>query len=204
VDRIGGARLAQRAARVAVIETECGEALDPAPAHDTPADIGAPRKQTLSLTGATSPTVAVRGLARTNDQTTVDVPGESAGTGVATVSDMHAPRRRRLISAVSVASLIGAVGVLGLALAVSAGTRSRDHSASGESRTPPLAAPTLPAVPAPPTDSAAPGEASEGHPAPVEASGKKTVAPHLRQRPGCVPPYTIDPRGLHHYKPECI
>jgi eukaryotic-like serine/threonine-protein kinase len=208
VERIGGATLAQRAARVGAIETECSDALDPEHEGATRAEVGPVRPPAMSVAGATSATAAVPGLARADDRTTVDVVAESVGTGVATVSEMHAPRQRRLVGAVSVASLIGAVTVLGLALAVRAGVRhSPERSSSVESRTPPFAAPTLPtpsSVPALPADSTAPGEAREAHPPPTDASSKKTLAPHLHPRTGCSPAYTIDARGLRHYKPECI
>ena len=200
VERIGGATLAQRAARVGAIETECGDALGPEPEG---AEVGSPRPPAPSLTSATSATAAIPGLARVDDQTTVDIVAESVGTGVATVSEMHAPRRRRLVSAVSVAALIGAVAVLGLALAVNAGVRrSPERAASAESQPLPISAP-IPPAPSP-APALATGDAPEANSPPAGTPSKKTLAPHLHPRTGCSPAYTIDPRGLRHYKPECI
>jgi serine/threonine-protein kinase len=207
VERIGGTLLAQRAARVALIERECGDALSPE--HKSHAsELASPHGPSPNLTGTTNATVALPGLARADHRTVPDVIPESVGTGMATVSEKYAPRRRRLVSAVSLSSLIGVAVGLGLALATTLrGGPRPEHPASAGSETPPVAASTVPGpspAPAPPADSAAPGEAAEAHPHPADPSAKKTVAPHSHPRTGCSPPYTIDARGLRHYKPECL
>jgi hypothetical protein len=65
---------------------------------------------------------------------------------------------------------------------------------------------TTPPLSAPPSDSVAPDQAPEERPtsemfirrAPPPAS------PAVRKRAVCSPAYTIDARGVRHYKPECL
>jgi hypothetical protein len=165
-----------------------------------------PRALAKSLTGATSPTVAVPGLARADDRTIVDDVNESAGTGVATVTDLRTPRRTRIFGALSAA---GAVGLLGLVLIVRGGGAPKEvASTSAPSAAEPApsdtasaaAAPaaidsTAPEPPAPPAPRAAPGDAP---------TTRRAGAAPARKRPDCLPPYTIDARSVRHYKPECL
>ena len=96
--------LVLRAERVAAIEAEriFGATGGGGGGGDT-TRVQSHRPLARSLTGATSPTVAVPGLALAEDRTIVDDVAESAGTGVATVTDLRTPRRKRLVSVISVA-----------------------------------------------------------------------------------------------------
>jgi hypothetical protein len=116
------------------------------------------------------------------------------------VSETHAPRRRRLVGAAGVASLIGAIAMLGLVVSAGVGRSARTNAEA-----PPVAAPLLPAVPpAPSLATDATASEAPGAP-PTDGSSKRTLAPpRLHPRSGCATPYTIDGRGLRHYKPECI
>jgi len=197
VERIAGVTLTQRAERVAAIEAEFGRVAGAA------RDVAPHRATAASLTGATSPTVAVPGLARVDDKTTVDVGGELTRTGVATVSELHMPRRRSRL--VSVASVIGAGAVLGLLLLARAGLHgSPDPSASAAPGSPPVyesAAVAASSAPPLPSDSAGlPGEPR----LPTDVPIRKATSVQVHRRSVCSPPYTIDPRGVRHYKPECL
>jgi serine/threonine-protein kinase len=205
VERVAGVTLAQRAERVAAIEAEFGQAVRAAPAGAS-VELAPHRPAAASLTGATSATVAVPGLARTDDKTTVDVGGELTRTGVVSVSDLSVPRRRtRLVSA---ATVIGAGALLGIVLMVRASTHgSPDQAASAAlASAAAIDSATTPPLPAPPSDSVAPDQAPEERPtsetfirrAPPPAS------PAVRKRAVCSPAYTIDARGVRHYKPECL
>ena len=206
VERVAGVTLAQRAGRVAAIEAEFGRAVSAAPAEAPSAELAAHRPAAASLTGTTSATVAVPGLARTDDKTTVDVGAELTRTGVATVSDLSVPRRRtRLVSA---ASVVGAGALVGIVLMVRAGTRgSPDLAASAalasaaavdSATTPPWSAPPLDSVVPDPTPEDRPTSETSIRRAPAPAS------PPVRKRAVCSPAYTIDARGVRHYKPECL
>jgi eukaryotic-like serine/threonine-protein kinase len=209
VERIGGGTLAQRAERVAAIEAECGAALETGADRNTPAEIGALRPAAKSLTGATSPTVAVPGLALPDDRTILDRTVESLGTGVATVSEMHVPGRRRRAGVIGAASLIGVAAVFGVALMARSGARHAPETPASAGQPAPSAA--EPAQPPPSPASSAASEPSSpyaeslgAHPAPADEPRRKPAASPARSRAGCSPPYTIDARGLRHYKPECL
>ena len=199
VERIAGVTLTQRAERVAAIEAEFGRIVGAGAAGE----VAPHRPAAASLTGATSPTVAVPGLARADDKTTIDVGGELTRTGVATVSELHAPRRSRLVS---VASVIGAGAALVLLLLARAGLHGSPEpsaiavpgaaTADESSATPPPLAPPLPSDSVP----LASGEARP----PTDAPPKRAPILPVHRRSGCTPPYTIDARGVRHYKPECL
>jgi len=203
VERVAGVTLAQRAQRVAAVEAEFGRASSACPAGDTPPGQAPHRAAATSLTGATSATVAVPGLARADDKTTVDVGGEPTRTGVATVSELHVPRRKRM-RVVSVASLLGAVAVAGLVLVVRAGVHGASEPATSTAPAvpPAVGSETAPAPPVP-SGSVAPDDPAEARP-PADAPIRRIAPPPVRRRSGCSPPYTIDARGVRHYKPECI
>jgi serine/threonine-protein kinase len=211
VARIGGVTLAQRAERVAAIETECS-ALPPESERATPVELigGGVRPRAASVTGATTATVAVPGLALADPQTTVDRV-ESTGTGVATVSEMRAPRRKRRASVVRATSLIGVAAVIGVVLVIRATSGHTPDPSESAAATPHSAQPE-PAAPSPSSAPAAPALASAtpalsepavAHPSSPDVS-RKRVAPAAHPRSVCATPYTLDARGLRHYKPECI
>jgi serine/threonine-protein kinase len=215
VERVAGVTLALRAERVAAIEAERDVA---GPGENGREASGATSVQThrplaKSLTGATSPTVAVPGLARTDDKTVVDEV-ESAGTGVATVTDLRSPRRTRLVGAISV---LGAAGLLGLVLMVRGGSqKDAAAAASAAPASPPAIAdsasvtapPLLGPLPVPvvPADSVAQDTPVAPRTAPADATVpmRRPPPPPARKRADCTPAYTIDARGVRHYKPECI
>ena len=204
VQRVAGVSLALRAERVAAIEAEGGP--DDAPERAS-ADAPAPvvhRPRAQSMTGATVPTVAVPGLARTDDRT-IQVAFEPMRTGMATVSDIHVPRRRRLIGAVSIA---GAAALLGVVWMVRSCARGPSEVATSAPQTPPSVAAATPAPSAANADSASPADSIETRPAPAETTARRAPPPAApaapRKRPDCTTPYTIDNRGVRHYKPECL
>jgi hypothetical protein len=209
VERVAGVTLAHRAERVAAIEAEFGRASGARSAGGLLPGEAPHRPAASSLTGATSATVAVPGLARTDDKTTVDTAGEPTRTGVATVSDMHVSRRPRT-RVVSLVSLAGAGAVLGLVLLVRAGVHGSAEppatavpamASAVESEPPPGSAP----APPPPSASVAADDLTEARP-PVDAPARRSapaIAP-VRRRATCAPPYTIDARGVRHYKPEYL
>jgi hypothetical protein len=210
VERVGGATLAQRADRVATIESECREALASDAESHTSVGLTAPRPPAMSITGATVPTVAFPDLAgrtRVDDVTKLDVV-ESMGSAIATVSEVTAPRRRRRVGVLGAATLVGVAGLLSIGLMVRASTdRTQPTPAASPTpvaevapsaiasttheSTPPVLEPVAPAVPV------------DAHPASVDAPRKRGV-PSSRAHATCSPPYTIDARGLRHYKPECL
>jgi serine/threonine-protein kinase len=212
VERVAGVTLMLRAERVAAIEAEriigsTGEVVG-----DT-TRVRPHRPAARSLTGATSPTVAVPGLALTEDRTVVDDVTESAGTGVATVTDLRTPRRTRLVSVISV---LGAAGLLGLVLMVR-GASHRDAMATASAASPSAPAATDPAspsspsppplLPAAPVNPVAPDPAVAPRTSQAETSPRRNASPPpapARKRADCSPAYTIDARGVRHYKPECI
>ena len=204
VERTVGPALAERAMRVAQIERECGEALAPVEERAV-RESPLPRGPAASLTGATGATALVPGLAAT--RAAPAVPPESVGTGIATVSEKYAPERRRLVSAVSFASFGGLVVGLGVAVIVMLRIgHSPERAPSAPPETPSVAATAVPppsAIVALATDSGA-GEAVDTRTPPVDAPTRKTSPPRPHPRAGCSPPYTIDARGLRHYKPECL
>jgi serine/threonine protein kinase len=205
VERIGGAALAQRATRVARIERGGGEALGAEQANDIPWSASSQEPRPGSTSSATA---IVPGLARADHRATPDVVPESLETGVATVSEKHPPLRRRLVSAVSLASLIGVVVGIGLALGVTIGVgRSPAHSSRPPTETAAGETASLPSsssAAALATDAGALGEGLGVRSTPADPSAKR-VAPRLHPRTtGCSPAYTIDARGLRHYKPECL
>jgi serine/threonine-protein kinase len=206
VERIGGAILAERAVRVAQIERECADALAPARESDVP-DPPAARAPAVSLTGTTAATALVPGLAAPR---ATAVPAESVGTGMATVSERYGAPRKRLMSAASVASVGGLVALLGVALVVMVRLgRSPERPASTLSEPPAAIASGDRFSPSPASGPAVAGDAAAGEPAEVrppsiDTPNKKPGASHGRPRAGCSPAYTIDGRGLRHYKPECL
>jgi hypothetical protein len=205
VERVAGVTLAQRAERVAVIEAEFARASGGKSAADAHSGQAPHRAAAASLTGATSATVAVPGLARTDDKTTVDPGGEPTRTGVATVSDMHVPRRMR-VRLVSLAAVVGTGAAVALLLLVRPGAQPAETSTS----TAPAASPAvgseevpLPPAPATSSSSVAPDEPAAARPS-ADVPIRKIAPAPVRRRPVCSPPYTIDARGVRHYKPECI
>ena len=189
VERLGGTTLARRAARVASIER--GEVLE------AMERVEASSVRVRSAGEATSSTAAIHGLA---DDRGALAP-ESVGTGVATVSDKRAPERRRRVGALS-ASLI--VLVLGLGVALAIALRVRRTPAPSASA-PAIATPTLPQVQALEASDAAPNEPpSAAHPRAEDAPRKAPASARPHPRAHCAPPYTVDARGVHHYKPECL
>jgi serine/threonine-protein kinase len=207
VARIGGTTLAQRAERVAEIEVESSGGVDTDAEEHTPAEV-AHRPRAASVTGATAATVAFPGLALEGDRTTVDK-AELTGTGVATVSEASGPGRRRRANVVRAAWVAGAAAVLGLTLLARAGAEHAPApSASAETSPPQAASPPAPAAPAPvaaasATDSVAPADPPRAQ-TPPDVPHRRAVAAPTRPRSGCATPYTIDARGVRHYKPECI
>ena len=208
VERVAGVTLAQRADRVASIESECIVVSADEPRVGAAVVLQPPRALAKSLTGATSPTVAVPGLARADDRTMVDDVNESAGTGVATVTDLRTPRRTRIFGVLSAA---GAVGLLGLVMIVRGGGAHNEAAAS-------TSAPSA-VEPAPPDTASAAALAPAAAdstaldptalPAPRAAPGdppatRRAGTTPARKRPDCSPPYTIDARSVRHYKPECL
>jgi hypothetical protein len=203
VERVAGVTLAQRAERVVAIEAEFGRAVaDPATTRSP--EVSAHRPAAASLTGATSPTVAVQGLAKTDDKTIVDVGGEPTRTNVATVTDLHAPRRTRLVG---MASVFAVGAALALVVIVRASTHgSSETPAAAASPSPPgtgVLSPPASVTPPAPADSVASEPSAEARP-PTDVPVRRVAAPPLRKRPDCSTPYTIDARGLRHYKPECF
>ncbi len=213
VERVAGVTLALRAERVAAIEAErVGNASGDVEGTSVgEINVRPHRPLARSLTGATSPTVAVPGLARTDDKTVVD-DMESVGTGVATVTDLRTPRRTRLVSLISV---LGATGLLGLVLMVRAGSHPDAATAKGAGvasaptgagadssganpAPPPLLMPVVPA------DSVAQDAPAAPHTSPADATIRRSPPPPARKHADCTPAYTIDARGVRHYKPECI
>jgi len=205
VARIGGTTLAQRAERVAEIEVESSGGRDTSAEDHTPVEL-AHRPRAASVTGATAATVAFPGLALEGDRTTVDKAAESTGTGLATVSEASGPRRRRA-NVVRAAWLAGGASMLALALfaRVHVGTEHAPApSASAEMPPPPQAAsPSAAASVAAAPEPVPPADPPRAQP-PPDVPRRKAVAPLARPRPGCATPYTIDARGVRHYKPECI
>ena len=211
VERVGGVTLAQRAERVASIESECREALASDTESNTSIALTAPRPRAMSVTGATTATVAVAGLARADDLTTIDPVGESMGSAIATVSEVTAPRRKRRVGVLGAAvSFIAVAAAVSVGFMVRAGTDRASDRATG------TALPTsLPEVasavssyspPAPLSESVAPAVPVETRPASVDAAPRRKIAapPSRSHAAACSPPYTIDARGLRHYKPECL
>lgn len=205
VERVAATTLAQRAERVKTIEAETtrDDAGRSGRASKTP--LAPPRAAAASLTGATSPTVAVPGLARVEERADAG-PGESTRTGVVTVTDASVPRRRSRV--VSLASL----GVASLLVAFVVILRTGSHAPSGTSATAPADS-TVPSSVAPAPDvpaletAAAPiveptDRAATPDPPPVRHAPAAAVP--VRRHAACSPPYTIDARGVRHYKPECL
>ncbi len=210
VARIGGTTLAQRAERVAEIEVESGgeRERDASADEHTPVEL-AHRPRAASVTGATAATVAFPGLALEGDRTTVDKASESTGTGLATVSEASGPRRRRA-NVVRAAWLVGVGSASVLALALFAHARAgTEHAlapsapAASTEASPQAPSPPAPASVAAAPDSVAPADPPKGQPSP-EVPHRKVIAPPAHPHSGCATPYTIDARGVRHYKPECI
>ncbi len=200
VARVGGSTLAQRAARVAAIEGAAGDVL----AEGDATNGAAFRPAAASLTGATSPTLPVPGLALPESEKADDTTVEAPGTGVATVSDAHAPLRRRRLSAVRVASVVAALTLLVSSFLVR--SRPADSSELVPSVAPAVAPPPPSAAPVAPEIGAAraPVDVVPARVPSPEPPRKKSAAQPARSRALCAPPYTVDGRGLRHYKPECL
>jgi serine/threonine-protein kinase len=217
VERVAGASLAQRAARVASIDAEFGGAVASRPGAMRP-----PQASSVTITGATVPTVAVPGLARAPADDRAAGVGDGADasvgaaaiasdaadgtkTGIATVTDMHVPRRRRrLLSVASVAGLAAAAAVAWIVRAsFPSAAQAPASAAAPSSATAASVAEPLPEVP-----SAEPAPSAE----PLASAAGALIAPHRTVTPAprhhaaasCAPPYTIDARGVRHYKPECL
>jgi hypothetical protein len=204
VERVAGVTLAHRAERVAAIEAESDQGEGSDDAHGALVHPAPHRPTAPSMTGATGRTMAVPGLARTDDRA-IHVAIEPMRTGMASVADVRAPRRRRLVGA---ASLLGVGAVLGVVLIVRACVHGLPEQSASASAQP--GAPTACAMPAPlppPTaDSAVPTDSAETHPPSLEMTSRRapTPQPAPRKRSDCLTPYTIDGRGVRHYKPECL
>jgi serine/threonine-protein kinase len=207
VARVGGVTLAQRAERVAAIETECGGALAREPQRQTPVELIPHRLPAASVTGATAATVAVPGLALADDRTTVDQ-AESMGTGVATVSETSGPLRKRRAGAVRAAWVLGVAAAVGLAFMIRGGGHAPEPAAAADAPPVPSASPAppppdTPAAPVIASAAQAPTDPPAARPPAPEASHKRG-SPPARPHSACATPYTIDARGLRHYKPECL
>ncbi len=214
VERVAGVTLARRAERVASIEAEFNRLIDSGPADGAAANVVAmlppARPAAPSVTGATAPTVAVPGLARAEEKTIVDLAAEATRTGVASVSDMDAralTRRRPRVPSVGWVVAGGAVLLLVFAFrAVSHGS-SQEAAAGGAPSTSAMPVEASPATAAAqaPAESAVPDESAEAHSLPPnELPIRRAPPPVVRKRTGCSPPYTVDARGVRHYKPECL
>ncbi len=215
VERVAGVTLAQRAERVASIEAEFARVIDAGPTEGTGAVVVAAlpphRPAALSVTGATAPTVAVPGLALSGDKTTVDEGMEPTRTGVASVSDMNVralTRRRSRVA--TLAWLVAGGAALGLVLTIRAVSQGRSPEVSAGASLSSVAS----AMAVEPSPAAASSQVIEG-PAPSESPEarpslqnelpiRRAPLPAVRKRTGCSPPYTVDARGVRHYKPECL
>jgi serine/threonine-protein kinase len=215
VERVAGATLAQRADRVAAIEAEFNRVIDAGPALGAKAAavaaLPAHRPTAPSVTGATAPTVAVPGLVRAEDRTIVDPGTEPTRTGVASVSDMDARAlTRRRSRMVSLAWLIAGGAALGTVLTIRAVSQGSSHeAAAGASLASGASATAVESAPVPTgsqaIESPAPGESGEVRPLlQNEVPIRRSPPPAVRKRTGCSPPYTVDARGVRHYKPECL
>ena len=201
VERVAGITLAQRAERVATIEAECGDAVAPDSAGDTSPKPIAPRPTAASAAGLTTATVAVPGLALTDGRSR-EPAVESMGTGAATVADVGGPRRKRIVRA---ASLAGAATLAGIGLWVAATVRGAPPPSASTAAPPlPPASASAPPPPAPLEEAVAPAPSSEARAPSPEGAPKRAPAPPAHKRSACITPYTIDARGVRHYKPECI
>ena len=208
VERIARVTLAHRAERLASIDAECSNSGANEASGSTPVEIAGPRPRAMSTTGATGSTAAVPGLADTDGRTVV----ESLSTGMATVSDRHAPRRRSRLA--GAAWMAGVALVLGLVFEVGGAVRRVPvPAAAAGGLAEPSASVDEPAVsayqqPLPlaaaPVDAVAPADSVETHPPPPAFPKRTIVPPPAPKRAGCSPAYTIDGRGVRHYKPECI
>jgi len=204
VERVAGVTLAQRAERVAEIEAECVGGVPRGEAGPSDASLRPMRAAAKSLTGATLPTVAVPGLAIEPPVVPVDHADPATGTDIATVTELKAPRRTRVVSIVSA---LGAMALLGTVLMVRAG--SRPVQPTTEAPAPGSVGVVDPAPPsAAPSSSVAADEPAPPHatPAPVDATPRPRGSPAAARKPhvDCTPPYTIDARGVRHYKSECL
>jgi serine/threonine-protein kinase len=215
VERVAGVTLAQRAGRVAAIEAEFSRVIDAGPTDGSGAVVvGAlppHRPAALSVTGATAPTVAVPGLARAEDKTIVDPSTEPTRTGVASVSDMDARvftrRRSRVATLAWVVAGGAALGLVWTIRVVSQGPSQ--EAAAGAALSSAASAAAVEPTPVPATSQAtetpAPDDSAEARPLPQnEVPIRRAPPPAVRKRTGCSPPYTVDARGVRHYKPECL
>jgi eukaryotic-like serine/threonine-protein kinase len=214
VERVAGVTLAQRAQRVAAIEAEFNRVIDSAPAERAGAIVvGAlppHRPAAPSVTGATAPTVAVPGLALAEDRTIVDPATDATRTGVASVSDMDAralTRRRPRVA--TLAWILGGGVALGLVLMIRlAGHETPQEAAMGAAFSTVASAPAAsspPPVASQAIENPAPEETTEANPLPQsEVPIRRAPPPAVRKHVACSPPYTVDARGVRHYKPECL
>jgi serine/threonine-protein kinase len=214
VERVAGATLAQRAERVAAIEAEFSRVIDAGSTEGTGAVVVAAlpphRPAALSVTGATAQTVAVPGLARF-DKTIVDPATEPTRTGVASVSDMNARALlRRRSRAASLGWLVAGGATLGLVLTIRAVSHGPSPEVSAGASLSPVAS-AIPADSSPVPASSqvieipAAAESAEARPSlQNEVPVRRSPPPAVRKRTGCSPPYTVDARGVRHYKPECL
>jgi serine/threonine-protein kinase len=210
VERVAGATLAQRAERVASIEADGGTSATASGTSRSPARPPAP-----SVTGVTPPTLAVTGLALVAPPPAMEPSSPDATkTGVASVTDAQAPTRRSRFPllrrparlAATLLALIAGV-VLGFSL------RSGGSPAAATPASPSTSASTSDSVSPPrevppPLEEAAqatpPPSGVVVEPRPPETPWKRSPPPPARKRAACSPPYTIDARGVRHYKPECL
>jgi len=215
VERVAGVTLAQRAERVASIEAEFNRVIDAGPTDGAGAVVVAalpPHRPTApSVTGATARTVAVPGLARSEDKTTVDPGTDPTRTGVASVSDMNVralTRRRSRVA--SLAWLVAGGAALGLVLMIRAvGGGPSPEAAAGASLSAVASTTVVEPSPVPAASQVIEGPASaesaEVRPSlQSEVPVRRAPPPAVRKRTGCSPPYTVDARGVRHYKPECL
>jgi serine/threonine-protein kinase len=139
---------------------------------------------------------------------------DATKTGVASVTDAQAPTRRSRFPllrrparlAATLLALIAGV-VLGFSL------RSGGSPAAATPASPSTSASTSDSVSPPrevppPLEEAAqatpPPSGVVVEPRPPETPWKRSPPPPARKRAACSPPYTIDARGVRHYKPECL
>jgi serine/threonine-protein kinase len=214
VERVAGVTLAHRAERVAAIEAEYGRVIDAESGAGAGAVVVAAlpphRPAAPSVTGATAPTVAVPGLARAEDKTIVDPGAERTRTGVASVSDMDVralTRRRSRVA--SLAWVVAGGATLGLVWMIRTVGHGSSQAAAGATLTPAATATAVGSTPSPApaqvTESPASDDSAEARPQPQnEVPIRRAPPPAVRKRTGCSPPYTVDARGVRHYKPECL
>jgi hypothetical protein len=123
--------------------------------------------------------------------------------------DVKALTRRRS-RVTSVAWVVAGGAALGLVWMIrTVGQGSSQQAAAGAALTPAATATAVVPPPAPVasqvTESPASDDSAEARPLPQnEVPVRRGPPPAVRKRTGCSPPYTVDARGVRHYKPECL